>query len=478
MKKTLLSWLGFGFVILGFSIVFYFIRLVMGNFDEYDHLAAGYLMKNGQLLYKDIFTHHFPLPYYWTLLFTPLWSENPSRTVSIFRLAVLGYYLASFTLIFATLKKISTKILFYIWIILISMIMVIYQGHLVLSETFAAIALMGVFWTSIPVAMGWEKLTKFHLFAQIIFASLALWTQPLYGILFVVPLILGFPKNLKMVIFTSLIVNILPIFLLFLSGQFADFYEQTIWFNSAVYSKYYGTEFIRGNHFVAIIQYFFQNEFKLLTSIQNPLQIFQFIVHLGLVGLFGYLIKTKQKLPILILGILLLVSRMREVKIITGEPFVFGIYPLILLALASTLILLYFIYKKSKLITTAIVLILFSVAIIPSYPFFTQSLDPQYNYHVFWSYRQDKGDIIKKLSEPSEKILVYPHDVDLYYFADRKPIDRFLYWFPWVDDVPQYRNERLSALNQNPPSVVYIGSLAFHEEKRFYAKFFLTIIIG
>lgn len=478
MKKIILNWLPFVFVILGFSAIFFFIRLVMGNFDEYDHLTAGYLMKNGQLLYKDIFTHHFPLPYYWTLLFTPLWSENPSRTISIFRLAVLSYYIFSFTLIFASLKQIQTRVLFLIWTVIISFILVIYQGHLVLSETFAAMALMGVFWTSVPVVLGWEKLTKLHLYAQIIFASLALWSQPLYAVLLLIPLLLGLKKYIKHVLGATTIINVLPLLVFLITGQLSAFYEQAIWFNSAIYSNYYGTEFIHGNNFISIIQHFFSNEFKLLTSVRTPIQIFQFIVHLGLFGLLAYLIKIKQKLATTLVLFLFLVSRIREVKIITGEPFVFGIYPFILLALACSLISLYFISRKSRLVCAAILLMIVSSALIPMYPFIKQSLDPQYNYHVFWSYRQDKGDIIKKLSEPNEKILVYPHDVDLYYFADRKPIDKFLYWFPWVDDVPHYRAERLKALTENPPPVVYIGSLAFHDEKKYYAKFFPTIIKG
>jgi len=67
---------------------------------------------------------------------------------------------------------------------------------------------------------------------------------------------------------------------------------------------------------------------------------------------------------------------------------------------------------------------------------------------------------------------MYPHDVDLYYFADRMPPDRFTYWFPWINAYSEYKIERLYALKKNPPSVVYIGSLGYQNDPNHYAIYF------
>ena len=103
---------------------------------------------------------------------------------------------------------------------------------------------------------------------------------------------------------------------------------------------------------------------------------------------------------------------------------------------------------------------------------FFQSLKPGYNYHVFWSSKQEKGSIIKSLSLSTESVLMYPHDVDLYYFSDRLSPDRFSYWFPWINAWPEYRKERLNALKKNPPSVIYVGNLGYGYDKNHYARYF------
>jgi hypothetical protein len=169
---------------------------------------------------------------------------------------------------------------------------------------------------------------------------------------------------------------------------------------------------------------------------------------------------------------------MREVKIVPGKIFNFGIFPFLCLSSASFALLIIEFGKKQKFLSLVITISVIIAGFIGFKPILLQSLKPGYNYHVFWSYRQDLGKIINDLSLPDEKVLVYPHDVDLYFFSQRRPIDRFSYWFPWIDSVDKYRNERLTALKNTPPSVIYMGNLTFKDDLKYYGKLFPNLLIN
>jgi hypothetical protein len=52
-------------VLLGVSFAIGWTQLYWNNFiDEGDNLAGGVLLAHGQLLHRDVFSHHFPFPYY------------------------------------------------------------------------------------------------------------------------------------------------------------------------------------------------------------------------------------------------------------------------------------------------------------------------------------------------------------------------------------------------------------------------------
>lgn len=458
-----------------FSAVFYIQRHFMNNFDENDHLAIGYLMKNGYLLYKDTFSHHFPLPYYWTYLFTPFWSESASRTIAVFRLSIIILYLSVFSAVFLSYKNKISKIALSLWLILISTFLSLYHGNLVLSETFTAVFITGIFWLVIPQVLDWEKNNKLNTWLLILFSSAAFWTQPLTLPVFLIPILLSSKKNLIKIISALFLINTIPTIIFVICGQLSDFLEQAVWFNFSVYSKYYAENNPMGIEPSQTIFYFIENEVELFTQFMNGNQLFQFIVNASFFGLLLYLFKKKHELSVIILLILFLLTRIREAKILTGEIFNFGILPYLLFGSACFVILIFIFRKKTFMITGALIIFI-TISLNNSWKIFKQSLLPEYNFHVFWNHKRGIGEKIKILTQTNERILIYPHNVDLYYFANRYPPDRFTYWFPWINSVDKYRSERSNALTNNPPAIIYIGDLDFKDENDFYLKYFPKIV--
>lgn len=460
-----------------FSCSFFVQRHFMTNTDEFDHLVSAFLMKNGYTLYKDLFSHHFPLPYYWTYLFSFFWPQSPSRVITIFRLEILALYLITFVLVYLSFKNIKSKISYSLWIILISTFFTLYHGNLVLSETFLAIFIMGSFWLVMPLVLGWEKYSNYKLKILALFASASFWTQPLTLPTFILPLIFSPRVIIKNVIKFLLLINTIPILFFAFSGQLKYFYEEAIWFNFIIYPKHFIGNVPGGNGIIETFSYFVSNQIKLFTQFSTNHQLFQFILNVSVFILFGIFLKGKRTIPTLCIIIFFFLNRVREGKIVTGEPFNFGIYPYLLFGTGCFIILLTFLWKK-KIFTITLLIFLTILSLHNSSKIFRQSIQKNYNYHVFWSPRQELGEKIKNLTDKDDPILIYPYDIGLYYFANRFPNDRFIFWFPWIDAVEKYRQEKLAALKNNPPALIYIDNLDFRNEKDYYKRIFPTLTDG
>lgn len=480
LKKINFSWILFLFSLLFFACIFYLVRHFMVNLDELDNILAPFLMFQGKTFYRDIFNMHFPLPFYIAYFFTPFWvNQDPSRAIAVFRLSLLSVYFLSFLFTFISFKNPKTKNTFSLWIILLSLLVPLYHGNLYLSETFTAIFISSIFWLSIPIFLKWENFSNYHLYLLIFFASLAFWTQPMMILLFLIPFLFIKKNQWIKFLLTSLCLNLIPLLFFLINHQFKDFWIQTITFNSQIYSHFFPEQINNYNMFQQNIIYFFKNEISLLSSFTNSTTIFQLISHLSLLVLVFTIFSSKNYRYIAIFLAILLSISLREIKITPGSIFNFAIFPMLSISSAATIILFFlFQNKKLKVILLVNILIIFSCNILDFSPIFKQSLNKNYNYDVFWSYRQRIGETIAKLTQPEEKILIYPHDSDLYYFAKRQPVDRFPYWYPWIDSSTNFKQERLQSLKDNPPSLIYIGDLGFKDQKDYYSKLFPNLTQG
>lgn len=477
--KNNLSRISFFVSSLFFCIIFYLTRHFMTNFDENDHLAVVFFMEKGRLLYKDIFSHHFPLPYYWTYLFTPFWNQDmPSRTLSIFRLSTLVLYLITFTAVNLSYKNPKSRYSLSVFLILLSLVFTLYHGNLVLSETYSAIFIVSLFWLFVPIIIGWEQISLYTLVLSSLIASMSFWNQPLLFFLTFIPLLHTPNKKLKLIILLTIFINLLPVLLFTLNYQLLDFFKQAIWFNFRIYPKYYIDTIPYKDKWWGNIAYFFTNQFSLLTHFKTSHQLFQFISNTSFLLLLIKIIKTNNFKKILTILLIFLSVHVRQNKIIPGTPFNFGIYPLIAVSISAYSIILINYFSTKKIILSILTLILIFVCYQNFRPILTNSLNFDYNYHVFWSPRVQIGQTISSLTEPTDSILIYPHDVDLYYFSNRLSPDRFVYWFPWIDEVDEFRNQRQTALSSTPPKLIYIGNLDFQGQKDYYLKFFPNLTLG
>jgi hypothetical protein len=244
------SWLNSaqaGIVLLAVSLLIGLTKQYFGLFvDEADNMYVGWLISKGYTLYRDVFSHHFPFPYYWTALVALIFGHS----FVMMRLSVLFLQIA----LFAVAMKVTR---FYLVIGLTSLtwnlINQFHRGQEALYQTFEGLFLTVGF----ILIFSWMVKKSKPGFATLaltgVLLGLAVSTDPLaaYPVsiailgVFVSGLVYqpasrwreGFRRVLTSGIAAALVLGIFLINLI-ASGTVKDFYRSAIWFNLEIYPKY------------------------------------------------------------------------------------------------------------------------------------------------------------------------------------------------------------------------------------------------
>ncbi|MBC7317319.1 MAG: hypothetical protein H5T70_12930, partial [Chloroflexi bacterium] len=132
-------WGWFPWACLGGATVIGILTLYRGAFgDEADNLAVGALVREGYALYRDVFSHHFPLPYYWMAVVV----AACGRSLFAARFSVLLLQMGAFALPMAlNRERFALGLAALGW----GLLRLFYRGNMVLYSSFCAPALAIVF---------------------------------------------------------------------------------------------------------------------------------------------------------------------------------------------------------------------------------------------------------------------------------------------------------------------------------------------
>jgi hypothetical protein len=229
------NWPGGLFLLVAFVIGL--TTLFWGTFgDEGDNLATGLMLSRGAVLYRDIFSHHFPLAYYWIAVVTGLFGPS----IAAARISILFFQIGSFAwAMYLTRYIVPVGSLCVLW----SIVGLFFLSNLVLYTGFCSIALMVIFIVTIAIlskriAAGQKELLTLGLFATIAVLSDPLAIYPVLCLLIFLALS---PVRLKgTVLVGGFLVTALGLYglYLFASGSAGAFYQDAIRFNAEVYNKY------------------------------------------------------------------------------------------------------------------------------------------------------------------------------------------------------------------------------------------------
>jgi hypothetical protein len=236
-----------GFSLLGIAFLLGLTKLVFGQFaDEANNLVYGWLVSKGYVLYRDVFSQHFPFAYYWTAVVVSLFG-NSQAAVRI-SLLVLQAGLFGFSM-WATRLYFPIGIATLVW----GLTSQFHRGNMILYDNFDGTFLTTAFILVFFALVARTRLRKLTLVVTGLCLGCALLSNPLLiypSLVILLGLFLsglnaaddsGWREGLRRLVWAGgtagLVLGTYLAYLL-ISSTFQDFYRDAVWFNAVIYDQY------------------------------------------------------------------------------------------------------------------------------------------------------------------------------------------------------------------------------------------------
>lgn len=191
-------------------------------------------MGRGRLLYRDIFSHHFPFIYFWSTASVLLFGKS----IYLSRVTVWLFQLVVFAVVMAFSKhELSLGIASLLWSCLRHM----YHTNMLVYQAFSAPAVMGICVGVLYIILHREKTGFRHYLTIGLLASISVLSDPLtiypVGVALIFLWVRSPPIGLKASMVAGACALIFFAYL-FLTGAVNDFFADAIRFNSEIYARY------------------------------------------------------------------------------------------------------------------------------------------------------------------------------------------------------------------------------------------------
>lgn len=475
------------------SIIISYILLVQNRLwqsfvDEADNFVGGWLISKGWGLYKDVFSHHMPFPYYYSSLLIKLGLNDVNGLRIGMSLTILFFWML---IIILFKEKINYKIL-CILIFLSAIAHPIFWGHMFLADTFFAYSILIIFLYFFS-----NPQLNFDIKDKIVIA-LMIYVSMLSTLVSIFPIILvGIYYILKKAthvnkitietepfeeikfVMIIIIPFILSLIYFYLTNSLREFYNQAYLFNKIYYSQF--TENVIKLQIFDLIKaysehiFFYISNYKWLIDKNywvvppwnNPLMFFEgFLVISNLAVLILF---WKKKSPYFIIFFFIFLAFLRT----QGEQFYgsgwFHGSPYYLISffnigfiITESYELLTCKFRKTIQRTTKDKINIFLIVL---YSFFAILLIGVLSYAYISNgsginskdaYASPYDKIIQTLTKPDDTIWVAPLDPSLYFTNNRLPASRYTFYLPWSAASNNINEELIEDLKvKQPPLIIY-----------------------
>ncbi len=428
--------------------------IFMGIFeDEADNLVTGAFLSQGKILYQDIFTHHFPFPYFWMAFIVAFFGKS----LFFSRLSIVLYQIISLGWAAKLTKKyIPIAITSLIW----SVLRVMYLGNMVLYNSFCAIAVVVIFILVLHTFVQKIQFDKFSIGTIVLFSSIAVLSDPLaiypifIGIIFI--LFYQFKAGIKIVTFGLGVAGLFVLYLL-ISHSLSDFYHQAIIFNTTIYSKYV---YSNPNRFHNLWNYaksglgLFNsawwnfNIFKTITFNYTDFDQWFFSGGIYRISSLGFVligVFNKKFFSAAFVYLFLSAALVINPWGFRGQTFV------LLTVYVIALFISLDIWKDKKCKIGYIFSLLFLIILGWNLLRVARGLLVNYdsfNYKNKFSYIFDLKNELELLACDQDNVMLgyYPSSLYLYWYTEYEPISKYTYLWPWVAEIAL--DDLINELNQ------------------------------
>ena len=438
------KWIGWFLVFSSFGLGL--VTLYKGEFgDEADNLVVGTLIWRGYALYRDVFSHHFPFPYYWMALVVGLFGKS----IYIARLSLLVFQTVAFALGMRLSEDyLTVGVAAIMWSIMRSF----YRGNMVLYNAFAGTSLLVVAVIVLAVLQQRVLLDWNHCVALGIFSLIAVLSDPLSVYAISIALFLLFTKKPLWGVNAGLVfVGGLALYAvyLFATGNAQVFWDSAILFNSQIYTKYNDTKPLRIGELVSMMlrgleltdaAWFNFNPFKPITGIYTDLDQWfftGFLYRFAIIANTVLFIHKKQYRAAVFMYLFAASNLITNKWGFRAQPFI-----IIALLAISTLITNAWWHetghrflRTTQIIVSAMVLVVTGwLCLRLTVDIYTQS--NTYGAAQFASVEQESAYIQKlACNQPDVLLAHYPFGSYYYWFTDMRPVSKYVFMWPWVAEV-------------------------------------------
>jgi hypothetical protein len=435
-------WLPFGALALAFLALLGVARVPV-FVDEADNVLGSCLIDHGTLLYRDFFSHHFPLPYY------ALAVLSEPASCSVFAGRLIG--IVSLTLAGAAFARIAQNPAATFALLILALTAPLYYLQLYLAETMLAVGL--ILTLAFLTDHGRRMLDPVSHGLRFVALSILAWSSPI-GLMIaaiLVPLmIVGTGRPYRSVIAASAAALLVWPALLALQGTLGAFFEQAVLFNTQVYSQFLDVQLTNPLsllwHSLTFVRhrYSFAVDWMATQDADASAASYAAGFEMLLVLLLAILVIRARKETLFRLGVCLLVP-------LTVAREGFHLAPFIAAATFACAQLVPVAAGRSTLIRGIVI----AMAVIAVRIYF-----------FYLPIQQDAPDELAESMQPESRIVrsLGPDDTMLYlpiapqgYLAhDRRPGSFYTYFLPWQADVPGAEDRLIADIEQNQVAVIVI----------------------
>lgn len=407
--------------------------------DENDNFVAAKLITRGHRLYRQIFSHHQPIPY--------LISASIQKFFPVNNLLLLVQRHRYFLIFWSSL-----------WILLLvtkfsfaglglatnyELIKYFYLGNLFLAESLIAYPL-----TYLILFLFSSKKSNFDIFfAGLVSSFLAFSLATLWPLIAIIFLFLFFARPLQKRYL--LLGFLLPTLIIFLYTDLSSYWRNVIVVNRQFYIPSIKpealnilTSYLSANHFIKLI--FLSYAFVFLSMLRH-----------------------RQYLKAIFCLIIVFSANIRNSRLDGLLYQGFHLIPLIIVILAI-------IWSSKNKVLFPIMLLLISIPLYSIFPL--KSKSPENEFYIDFSSHQFLREAIKILGKPGDQILMLSNETLVLWQELVKPATSWIFYYPWMNTVPSFQKELNTIINDNMPKFICLQpeyQEYFTWVKQFYSPLFI-----
>lgn len=441
-----------------FTIIYLIYRKFIYSFgftDEGDNITIGQYILMGKSVYRDIFSQHQPLTYFLSAGIQYL--AHPDNILLVVRRHRQFVMLFSFAWIAFLTFRLSLWVLPFLAII--ELLKYYFLGHLFLAESLVIYPLIyiGMVW--------WRSLSgnKLSMVEAILVSLSSFWlvfnllpTMTTVGV--VVATLLYQNRTKKKILAALTIPAVVATTLLFIFVPIDAYVEGTIWANFLYYiPRSTKVAFnIEESKYAVLVKAFTYPFITFFVPKNALIIVYRLLTVAWIAALIRFATSKKRIVTAAFLVLLVALSNLRPAFGTHIFYHAFHSLPFFALFVVSISMLL---QQKGRVLwrwmSVGMVIVAIMVIFLNKNIFFRESIQEQDISYINFAEVFTYSTVIKALAQPTDTLMVVPHEEFLYWYPRLLPPTRFLFYEAWVHDVPKFRQEMYDGLQKHPPSFVY-----------------------